>query len=78
MEKQAAADAMDDSYVPQYPADPSDPSLMSEPVPVGIYVNTCDDFKDNFYFQADDIVFAFVCNSPHLELALDYLDYVFE
>ncbi len=77
-EKQAAYEAMDDTYIAEYPQDPSNPETMAEPVPVGIYVDKCDDFKDNFLFQKDDIVFSIFCNSPHLDLTLDYLDYVFE
>lgn len=77
-EKQAASDAMDDSYVPVYPADPSNPEDMTEPVPVGVYVNSCDDFTDNFYFRADDIVYSIVVNTTRPEAAVQYLDYVFE
>lgn len=77
-EKQAASDAMDTSYVPVYPADPSKPEDMAEPVPVGVYVNSCDDFTDNFYFKADDIVYSIVVTTTRPETAVQYLDYVFE
>ncbi len=77
-EQAAASDAMDDSYVPEYPQDPSNPEDMAEPVPVGIYVDSCDDFTDNFYFRADDIVFSVVVTTTRPELAVKYLDYVFE
>ena len=77
-EKQAAADAMDSSYVPVYPEDPSNPESMAEPVPVGIYVNSCDDFTNNFYFRADDVVFSVVATTTRPELAIQYLDYIFE
>lgn len=77
-DKEAAYEAMDDNFVPQYPADPSNPEGMTEPIPVGIYVDKCDDFKDNFLFKNDDLVFSVFCNTTRLELALDYLDYVFE
>lgn len=77
-EKMAASDALDSSYVPVYPAAPSKPETMAEPVPVGIYVKNCKELTDNFSFMADDIVFSVVVSTTRPEMSIQYLDYIFE
>lgn len=58
--------------------DPRNPEAMDDPVPVGIYLDTCTDLKDRFYFRGEDIVGCVFGNTKHLEASLKYFDFLFE
>jgi hypothetical protein len=75
---QYADEQMDDSLRPEIP-DPAKPELMEEPVPVGIYVDSCTEFLDTYDFTgADHVVIGVISNAPHTETIPLFIDYIFE
>lgn len=56
--------------------DPRKPEAMEEPVPVGIYLDNCDELRESFYFQSDDVVACVFINTQRLDTALQYLDFL--
>lgn len=57
--------------------DHTTPDGMEEPVPVGIYLNTTEDFQSTYYFSAKEpVVFGIISNAPHPERAGQFLDYI--
>ncbi len=75
-EKEAAVDAMDDTYVPVYP-DPSKPEEMTTPIPVGFFVDNSKSLFDAYAFKDESIAIGVVSNSKHQKTALEFIDYVF-
>lgn len=75
--KQASED-LDNEYVPVYPADPFDPTSMEDPVPVGVCMDSCTKLKNDFRFRDGNVVLSIVTSAKHKELAVQYLEYVFE
>lgn len=81
-EIQAANNAFDSSYVATY-KDPTKPGEMEQPVPVGIYLDSCDELLNNFYFNAqadngENIVMGIYTNTTRLETVLQYVDFLME
>lgn len=60
-----------------YPADPSDPSTMTDPVPVAIRIDGCKKFSEAYYLPGPTY-FMPVVNTKHPELVHTFLDYVWE
>lgn len=59
-----------------YP-DPTDPSQMANPVPVLIQIPPSSSFIDTVYpLNSSDISIGIVVNSPHLQNALHFLDFI--
>jgi hypothetical protein len=57
--------------------DPRHPEDMEEPVPVGIYLDDCEEIRKYFYFEDDENVVASVfVNTTRLDMALKYIDYL--
>lgn len=76
-EKNAAQDAMDDSYVPVYP-DPSKPEEMEQPVPVAIFVESCEELRESYVFMAEPIAIGIIANTDRLAESVAFIDYLFE
>ena len=74
-ERQEAMDRSDDSYVPSYP-DPRKPEEMERPVPVGLYLDNSQNFRNNFFFMTDDVVLAVLQNTAKPETVRQFIDYV--
>jgi len=66
---------MADSYVLEI-ENARDPKTMEKPVPVGIYLDNCDDLRDPFYFPGDDVIACVFANTTRPETAVQYLDYL--
>lgn len=60
-----------------YPADPTDPSAMTDPVPVGIYLHDCKKLSEA-YFYGNNQCFAVLINSSHTELNHVFLNFIME
>ena len=60
-----------------YPDDPTDPSTMTDPVPVGIYLHDCKKLSEA-YFYGDGQCIAFLINSKHPELNHLFLNFIME
>ena len=59
--------------------DPKDPSVMKDPVAVGIYMKPSEIpfFSENGCYSAqDEIVFGFIVNSGRKETAVSFLEYI--
>ena len=78
IEAKNSADEADVAYMFDYPEDPTDPSTMADPVPVGIYVDDQADFTENFLYERKDLVLAAVSNTKRPEMVREYIDYIFE
>ena len=74
---ETANTSFDETFVPTY-KDPTKPEEMEQPVPVGIYLNSCDDLMKNFYFRGEDVVMGVYGNTTHLETTLKYIDFLME
>ena len=58
--------------------DPRDPDSMEEPVPVGIYLDDCENLRANYYYRSDDVVACVFVNTKRLDNALAFIDFVWE
>lgn len=58
-----------------YPDDPSDPTTMSNPIPVGIDVGKCKGLSESFYYGGPHY-FCILANSKRPELAMTFFRYV--
>lgn len=76
-EKDAAQDALDENYTPNYP-DPSKPEEMDEPIPVGIYVDSCTSFMERYTFLSEPVVLSIISNTQRPKAAVSFLDYLFD
>ncbi len=56
--------------------DPRKPEEMEEPVPVGIYLDECEELRERFYFRSDDVVACVFVNTKRLDTALQYLNFL--
>ena len=79
-EIEAANSALNDTYVPVYP-DPTKPEEMTEPVPVGLFLDNNEKLQEYFYFRgeseaAEHVVLGVYCNTTRLDATLKYIDYV--
>ncbi len=61
----------------QFPATPSDPSGMEEPIPVAIKLDQCPKLRE-CYAMAPDQYLAIMVNNKHPELNHVFLNYLFE
>lgn len=75
--KDAAIDAMDESYVPNFP-DPTKPEEMVEPIPVGLFVDSNLSFHDAYLFSDKTVIMGVVVSSHRQGTAVDFINYVFE
>jgi len=78
---QEVVDAQNDD--PNYvyngePQDHRDPDTMTNPVPVGIYLDDAAVFKECYHFSSDDVVLGITVNTTRPETASQYLDYLFQ
>lgn len=54
------------------------PESMQDPIPVGLYLDDAKMLNDNFYFPGESAIVGVVGNSPHLENALKYIDFIMQ
>ncbi len=77
-DKMEADNNLDITYEVPYPEDPSDPTTMAEPIPVGVYVDGCSELMDRFYFHEGRVALSVIASAKHVDLGLQYLDLLFE
>jgi hypothetical protein len=59
--------------------DPRHPEDMAEPIPVGIYLDDCEEIRQYFYFRDEENIVASVfVNTQRTDTALQFLDYLME
>lgn len=63
---------------PQYPAAPSDPESMDNPVPVGLYIQDCPRIKEAFVFQEEEVILGVMGNAEDLDTILALIRMIFE
>lgn len=78
----AANNAFDFDFVPTYP-DPSKPEEMTEPIPVGIYLDECEILLEKYHFMQENnpdirVVLGVYSNSEQLDNTLKFIDFIFE
>jgi len=66
---------LNSTYVPDYP-DPTKPEEMEQPVPVGIYFENTE-LMEEYYFRGENTVIGVYLNTPHLDLALQCIDFLY-
>lgn len=77
-QREEASYNLDLENIPETP-DPARPELMEDPVPVALYIDECQGLMDNYRFTSGDhVVLGVVVNTTRPELALEYVDYLFE
>lgn len=76
-ETEKAIDEWDESYVPDYP-DSTNPDVMEQPIPVGIYVDSSAKLKEYYGFAEGIGVLGIYGNTQRLENTLKYLDFVMQ
>ena len=55
---------------------PFTPEEMKDPIPVGIDISACTEFLSAYYGANEKIYFTIVSNAPHMELTLQWLDFL--
>ena len=65
-------------YAPQYPAEPSDPAGMEDPVPVGLYIQDCPRIQESFIFQENNAIMCVVANAEDTNTVLEYIRFIFD
>jgi hypothetical protein len=74
---QLAETQMDSSLRPEIP-DPTKPELMDDPVPVGIYIDSCEEFLNVYTFpDSDHVVLGILDKAPDEEMAVTFINYIF-
>ena len=63
--------------ITQFPQEPSDPSAMEKPIPVGIYLEQSPGLKE-CYPVTTPHYFSVICNTSRQEYAHQFLEYVWE
>jgi len=58
--------------------DPRKPDEMESPQAVGIFLDECEDLRENYHFKSEDVVFGVFANSSRQETALQYLEYLMQ
>lgn len=76
-EVKVAMDNMDYSYQLVVP-DPSNPDAMEDPIPVGFYVHESEYLLDTLIFEDTEVVMGIYVNAPHVDTALDYLEFLMD
>lgn len=61
----------------EYP-DHSDPSAMSDPIPVGISLKDCDRFDEYYTYGKEEGFLGVVTGCPHIEHALSLIRFLFD
>lgn len=57
--------------------DHTTPDGMTDPIPVGIYLNPTEEFQSIYYFTSKEpVVFGIISNAPHIEHAGQFLDHI--
>ncbi len=64
--------------MPVYPADPSDPSAMEDPIPVGLYIQDCPRIQETFVFQEEDVILGVLGNVTDTESVLQLIRMIYE
>lgn len=76
-EKDKATQELNSTYTPNYP-DPTKPEEMEEPIPVGLYVDTCQELTNAYIFSNHPVVLGVMVNSTQQETAIAFIDYIFQ
>lgn len=63
---------------PDYPANPHDPQSMTEPVPVGLYIQSCPRIQEAFVFQDDDVILSVVVNESNPDTVLQFISSIYD
>ena len=66
-----------DPYATEYPADPTKPETMEDPIPVGIDVSDREDLMDAYFLDDTTAYLGIIVNSKKQDLTKILMDYLF-
>lgn len=58
--------------------DPFAPEEMEDPVPIGIDISGCGKLMDVYYYEDGTAYLGIIANSPHVDMAVTFIEYLFE
>lgn len=66
-----------DPYAMEYPADPTKPETMKDPIPVGIDVSDREDLMKTYFLSDTTAYMGIIVNSQRQDLTRIFIDYLF-
>lgn len=63
---------------PRYPSDPANAESMTEPVPVGLYIQDCPRIQEAFIFQDSEIVLSTINNTSDIDAVVKFLRFIYD
>ncbi len=64
--------------IPSYPASPSDPMGMKDPVPVGLYIQDSSRIQQAFVFQEEEVILGVLGNVTDTESVLQLIRMIYD
>lgn len=77
-EKNARLDNGETDVTVNYPSDPADPDSMTEPVPVGLYIQDCPRIRKAFVFQDQNVILGVVVNESNTNAVLEFIRLIYD
>ncbi|MDE5891845.1 MAG: hypothetical protein K2H45_02860 [Acetatifactor sp.] len=78
----AEIDALQESgeynTAPRYPADPTDAESMTDPIPVGLYIQDCPRIQEAFIFQDSEVILSVIGNTPNIDYVVQFLRFIYD
>lgn len=75
-EKNARLDNGETDVTVNYPSDPAVPDSMTEPVPVGLYIQDCPRIRKAFVFQDQNVILGVVVNGSNTDAVLEFIRFI--
>ena len=66
------------NVVPRYPADPTDAESMTDPIPVGLYIQDCPRIQEAFIFQDSEVILGIISNTPDIDYIVQFLRFIYD
>lgn len=77
-EKNARLDNGETDVTVNYPSDPAVPDSMTEPVPVGLYIQDCPRIRKAFVFQDQNVILGVVVNGSNTDAVLEFIRFIYD
>ncbi|MDE6674746.1 MAG: hypothetical protein K2K19_08035, partial [Acetatifactor sp.] len=76
IDAQQESDAM--TSAPRYPSDPANAESMTEPVPVGLYIQDCPRIQEAFIFQDSETILGTLNNTSDIDVVVKLLRFIYD
>lgn len=63
---------------PKYPADPTDAESMTDPIPVGLYIQDCPRIQEAFVFQDSEVILGVINNASNIDSVIQFLRFIYD